>query len=238
MKSVSWCVATAIAGLAGSAGPRAETEAEYATPAPAGARAPAAPARTTPRHVFAPGAAASARRLEPHEREERRFLREAAAASRFQTEAARLVLARSTNPGVRSLATTLGSHHAASGNDLLRLLHQRGMAAPMLENTQRKTLNRLGRLAGARLDREYLDEVAIQAQQEAVEAYERAGGSVRDPALRQWLAQGLPALRYQLAGAERLAVPGRGTGRAAAAARASGHSAAPGRGAVSGSSSR
>jgi len=239
MKSVSWCVAAAIAGLSGIAGPRAETEAEYAVPAPAGPRAPAAPARTTtPRHLFAPGAAAGARRLEPHEREERRFLREAAAASRFQAEAARLVLAKSTNPGVRSLATALGNHHAASGNDLLRMLNQRGMAAPMLENTQRKTLTRLARLQGARLDREYVEEVAVQAQQETVEAYERVGAGVHDPALRQWLAQGLPALRYQLAGAERLAAPGRGTGRAAAAARASGHSAAPRRGAVNGSSSR
>jgi len=238
MKCVRWCVATLIACLSGIAGLRAETEAEYASPAPAGARAPAPGVRTAPRHMFAPAAAASARRLEPHEREERRFLREAAAASRFQTEAARLVLAKSTNPGVRSLATTLGGHHAASGNDLLRMLHQRGMAAPMLENTQRKTLNRLGRLAGARLDREYVEEVAVRAQQETAEAYERAGGSVQDPALRRWLAQGLPALRYQVAGAERLAAPGRGSGRAAAAARASGHSAAPGRNAVNGSSSR
>ena len=167
MRRVNWCVVVAMAGPLWSADLRAETEAEYATPPPASARPPAAPPRTsTPRHVFAPDAAANARRLAPHEREERRFLREAAAASRFQGEAARLVLAKSTNEGVRSLAATLGSHHAASGDGLLRMLHRRGMAAPMLENSQRRALTRLVRLQGAKLDRTYLAEVAVQAQQD------------------------------------------------------------------------
>ncbi|HEY0835814.1 MAG TPA: DUF4142 domain-containing protein [Azospirillum sp.] len=217
MRSVSWCVVAAMAGPLCSVGVQAETEAEYASPPPAGARSPAP--RTTARHVFAPSAAASARRLAPHEREERRFLREAAAASRFQAEAARLVLAKSMDPGVRSLAATLGGHHSASGDDLLRMLHRRGMAAPMLENSQRRTLSRLVRLQGAKLDRTYVAEVAVLAQQETVAAYEKAGTAVQDPALRQWLAQGVPALRYHLASAERLAGVG--------AARASGHSAAP-----------
>ena len=219
MRSVSCCVVAALAVSLCSAVALAETEAEYASPPPAGARSPAPPPRTTPRHVFAPGAAANARRLAPHEREERRFLREAAAASRFQAEAARLVLAKSSDPGVRVLAGTLGGHHSASGDDLLRMLHRRGMAAPMLENSQRRMLTRLVRLQGAKLDRAYVAEVAVHAQQETIEACEKAGAEVQDPALRQWLAQELPALRSQLASAERLARAG--------AARAAGHSAAP-----------
>lgn len=219
MSSVRWCAAAAMAGALWSAGVRAETEAEYASPRPSGARSPAPAPRTTPRHVFAPSAAASARRLAPHEREERRFLKEAAAASRFQAEAARLMLAKSMDPGVRSLAATLGGHHSAAGDDLLRMLHRRGMAAPMLENAQRRTLTRLVRLQGSKLDRTYLAEVAVQAQQETVAAYEKAAAGVQDPALRQWLAHELPALRSRLAGAGRLA----GTG----AARAAGHTAAP-----------
>lgn len=219
MRSVSWCVVAAMAGPLCNAGLHAETEAEYASPAPAGARSPAPPPRTTPRHVFAPAAAASARRLAPHEREERRFLREAAAASRFQVEAARLVLAKSADPGVRSLAGALASHHSASGDELLRMLHRRGMAAPMLENVQRRTLTRLARLQGTKLDRSYVADVAVQAQQSTIADYEKVSGEVQDPALREWLAQGVPALRYHLASAERQAGAG--------AARASGHTAAP-----------
>lgn len=219
MRSLSWWVVALLAGPLGSAVVLAETEAEYASRPPVGARSPAPPPRTTPLPLFAPSAAASARRLAPHEREERRFLREAAAASRFQAEAARLVQAKSSDPGVRSLAMALGRHHAAAGDDLLRMLHRRGMAAPMLENAQRRTLTRLVRLQGAKLDRTYVSEVAVQAQQETIGAYEKAGAEVQDPALRDWLAQGLPSLRSQLAGAERLARAG--------AARVSGHSAAP-----------
>ncbi len=219
MRSVSWWAVAAVAAPLCCAVAQAETEAEYASRPPVGARSPAPPPRTTPRPVFAPSAAASARRLAPHEREERRFLREAAAASRFQAEAARLVQAKSSDPGVRSLAIAIGSHHSASGDALLRMLHRRGMAAPMLENAQRRTLTRLVRLQGAKLDRTYVTEVAVHAQQETIDGYERASAEVQDPALREWLAQSLPALRSHVAGAERLARAG--------PARVSGHSAAP-----------
>lgn len=219
MRRVGWWVVAVIAVPLGSAVAQAETEAEYASRPPVGARSPAVPPRTTPRPVFAPNAAASARRLAPHEREERRFLREAAAASRFQAEAARLVQAKSSDPGVRSLAIALGSHHSASGDELLRMLHRRGMAAPMLENAHRRILTRLVRLQGAKLARTYVTEVAVQAQQETIDACEKASAEVQDPALRQWLAHEVPALRAELAGAQRLAGAG--------AARVSGHSAAP-----------
>lgn len=221
MKKVCWCVVAAVAALAVSSGALGQTGREYASPPPA-SPAPA-PSRTVPRHVFAPGAAASARRLEPHEREERRFLKEAAAASRFQAEAARLVAAKPVDAAVRSLAGTLADQYTLFGNDLLRLLHQRGMAAPMLENAQRKVLLRLARLQGRKLEREYLELAAVAAQQDALRTWERARGDVQDPAVQQWIDRTLPALRYRLAEAERLAIPARAP--AATPARALGHAA-------------
>ncbi|HWI81822.1 DUF4142 domain-containing protein [Ramlibacter sp.] len=230
MKRVGWCLGAAAAALLWAVAARAETEAEYGRPVPAaprGAGGPGSPPAKA-RPMFAPGAVAGARRLEPHEREERRFLRDASAASRFQAEAARLALARSGDPHVRSLATNLMAHHGAAADELLRLLHQRGMAAPMLENTQRRALSRLGRLQGAKFDREFLEAVAVGAQQDEVEVFEKAGGAVQDPALGAWIARTLPALRYQLAEAQRLSAGTRR--RAAAARRAPPGSAAAGRG--------
>lgn len=198
----SWCLVAATAALLCAGAARAETEAEYLNPQPANPKP--APAVRLP--AFAPGAAASLRRLTAQEREERAFLKQAAGANRFHADAARLVMVKSSDPSVRSLALSALDERAIIGNELLRLLHQRGMAAPMLENAHRKTLNRLGRLQARKFDREYLGAMGA-SQKEEVEAYEKAVLALEDPALRAWIAGKLPMLRYALAGAERIASP-------------------------------
>lgn len=195
---------------------RAESEAEYANPGPASGstRSPGAraveQAKPRPRPaarpaMFAPAAAANAKRMSAQQREERRFLKDAAASSRFEAEAARMALGKSSDPGVRSLAATLINHHASAGNELLYMLHGRGMAAPMLANDQRKILNRLAKLQGAKFDSEFLKEVALKYQQEDVQYYEKASLVAREPRLKAWIDRTLPTLRYHLMTAERIA---------------------------------
>ena len=208
MKCASYWVVAAIAAVAGANAARAESEAEYsAPPAPVAAK-PAAAARPAARpSMFAPAAAANAKRLSVQQREEWRFLKEAAAASRLEAEASRLALARSSDPDVRSLAATLINHNAVVGNELVHMLHGRGMAPPMLSNDQRKTLNRLAKLQGRKFDREYLEQVGLRYQQEDVQLYEKASLAVRDPRLKAWVDKTLPTVRYHLTTAERLAPP-------------------------------
>jgi predicted outer membrane protein len=199
--------------VAGSAW--AESEAEYAQPAPVSApriagERPAQQLRTVAKPVarpalFAPAAAANAKRLSAQQREERHFLKDAAASSRFEAEASRMALGKSSDPGVRSMAATLINHHASVTNELLHMLHGRGMAAPMLANDQRKILNRLAKLHGGKFDREYLAEVAMKYQQEDVQLYEKASLVATEPRLKAWIDRMLPTLRYQLETAERLA---------------------------------
>jgi predicted outer membrane protein len=155
--------------------------------------------------MFAPTAAANAKRMTPQQRDEWRFLKDAAATSRFESEAARLALARSSDPGVRAFAATLINHHSTAGTELLYMLHVRGMAPPMLANDQRKTLNRLGKLQGGKFDREFMAEVGLRYQQDDVQYFEKARLVAGEPALKAWIDRNLPTLRYHLATAERLA---------------------------------
>jgi putative membrane protein len=199
--------------LAGAA--RAESEAEYANPRPLSGPArslDAATEQAKPRPTpaarpaaFAPAAAANAKRMTAEQRDERRFLKDAAASSRFEAEASRMALAKSNDPGVRSFATTLINYHASASNELLHMLHGRGMAAPMLANHQRKVLNRLAKLHGSKFDREFLREVALKNQQEDVQSYEKASFAAREPRLKAWIDRTLPTLRYHLTSAERIA---------------------------------
>lgn len=210
MRCVSVCVLAAAAAMLWAGTARAEREAGITgegsgfTPWPA----PPRPAAAQPRPVtFAPASAANARKMTAEQREERRFLKEAAAASRFESEASRMALAKSHNAGVRSFAATLINHHALASITLQHMLHGRGMAPPMLANDQRKTLNRLAKLGGAKFDREYMEEVGLKYQQEDLQAFEKAALTARDPALRGWIARTLPTLRYHLATAERIGAP-------------------------------
>jgi putative membrane protein len=213
MKRVGWCVVAASAAMLWDGLARAESEAEYRNPGPAtaalsGATEPTPKPRLVARPaMFAAAAVANAKPLSAQEREEWRFLKDAAATNRFQTEAARLALVKSKAPAVRSLAGTLIDPRNTSGNELLRLLHMRGMAPPMLANYQRKTLNRLARLQGTKFDREFVAQVGLKSQRDEVQYYEKAGASVGDPVLKDWIARTLPALRDQLATAERVAAP-------------------------------
>jgi putative membrane protein len=166
--------------------------------------------------MFAPAAAAAHKAMPVQQRDERRFLKDAAAGGRFESEASRLALAKSNNAGVRSFAATLINHHTAASNELQYMLHVRGMAAPMLANDQRKVLNRLAKLQGAKFDREFMEELGLKSQQDNVHMFERASLATRDPQLKAWIDKTLPTLRYHLTTVERL-VPGARVARTGAA---------------------
>jgi predicted outer membrane protein len=177
--------------------------------------------------LFAASSVATAKRMPVEQREERAFLRNAAAASRFETEAARIAVGKSGNGTVRAFAATLIAHHTSAAAVLQHMLHARGMAQPMLENQQRKTLNRLAKLNGAALDREFMSQVGLKYQSEEVLMFERAQKVVKDPLLAGWIEKTLPTLKYHLASAEQAAHGGVKLVRGAVPARATRQLAAP-----------
>ena len=201
MKRASLWIMAAAAAMLWASAVRAEREADH--PALGFGTGPKPqPRPAAPRAMFAPGSAANARPMAQEQREERRFLKDAAAASRFQSDASRVALNRSGDPRVRSFAATLITHHASASTELQHMLHGRGMAPPMLGNDQRKTLNRLAKLNGTRFDREFMEEVGLRHQQESVQLYERASFTTRDPVLKAWIDRKLPTLQYHLTTAE------------------------------------
>ena len=163
--------------------------------------------------LFAAASAALSRRLAPDQLFERGFLRDAAAHTRFEFEAGRMALAKSTSPTVRAFADQLVTHHEAVTPVLQHMLQARGMAAPMLANDHRKALNRLAKASGRKFDQEFLASVGQKSQHEEVQLYERASVAVKDPALKAWIDKTLPAVKNNLAVADQVAAPGVKTAR-------------------------
>ncbi len=195
--------------------PGATVRESAAAATPPAAAAPAAkaakPAASAPvqakRPAFAGYAAESAKtatRLPPEEREARAFLRAAAQASRFEAEASRLAATRAHGDPVRAYAAELLQYQDGAGVELLHLLHARGMALPMMEAPQRKALQRLGKLSGAKFDREFMELLGSRQQRQDLLQYERAVAGTADPVLRAWIEKQLPSLRAQQDAAARL----------------------------------
>jgi predicted outer membrane protein len=159
----------------------------------------AAPKQTAPRtwNGFAAESARTATRLPPAEREARAFLRAAAMDARLEAEASRLAQARSQAPGVLAFSDNLLDYRETADPELQHLLHARGMALPMMDNTQRKALNRLAKLKGPRFDRMYVELVGPEQQRVSVQEYEKALAAVADPVLKGWIERQLPLLRQQ-----------------------------------------
>lgn len=158
--------------------------------------------------TFAASSAHLAKPMTAEQREEARFLKEAAASARFQAEAARVALGKSSDPNVRTLAASLANQQQAAQVALHQMLRVRSMAPPMLTNDQRRVLNRLAKLRGTAFDRKWMEWVALRSQQRDIQALETATGTLRDPQILGWIARTLPAARWQLASAERVVAHG------------------------------
>lgn len=158
--------------------------------------APAAALAATP---YAASAAAEHKPLTQTQRLERRFLQITAGNLRFQAEASRLAAQRTNNPAVKDLANTLLARQQTAQPELLRLLHARGMAMPLMANEHGKVLKQLSKLNGAKFDRLYVDEVVLRSYQADITNYEKVATQAEDPVLRAWVDRQLPTLRFHVA---------------------------------------
>lgn len=195
---------------------------QSATPPSVAVGVPRVP-RVAPRPPgFAAAAAPGATRLTAEAREERRFLRTAAAQSKFELDASTLAFAKSGNAQVRALAAALINHHKTLGLELAHLLNSRGMAMPMASNEDRKVLNQLKKLSGSRFDAVYMQRIGL-AQAAVARDYEKASAAIRDPQLNAWIVKTLANTRFHQNMAERAGPVDPQSGRSnRAAARARG----------------
>ena len=161
--------------------------------------APAAQAANASAYGSAAAAAAAAKPSSPVQRLERLFLQITAANLRFQSDASRLAESRSNNPSVRDLANTLATRHQAVQPELLRLLHARGMAMPIMTSRQVKVLRQLGKLQGAKFDQLYVEEVVLRSHRDDIANYEKLAVDAQDPVLKAWIERHLPTLRFHQA---------------------------------------
>lgn len=145
-----------------------------------------------------------AQRPPPWSPAERRFMQAALAGSRFGEEAGRIGLRRATDPAVKNVAQKLAAGHATLARQIEQLAQSRGQALDAAPSAaQRQALERL-RAAGGDFDTVFVRTAGVEAQQQAVQLFEKARADSGDTQLQQWIDTQLQALREPLSDAQRI----------------------------------
>jgi putative membrane protein len=132
-------------------------------------------------------------------RGDREFLRHAAQANTFESEASLWTQRNGEQDEVKRYAGLMVQDHATVARQLKELAAAKGVELPAdLPPAQARILKELQSESGTRLDRSYADKVAVAAHKDAVELYSDATGKARDPEIKAFAQQTLPSLKAHL----------------------------------------
>jgi putative membrane protein len=88
--------------------------------------------------------------------------------------------------------------HTNAANELQQLATKKGVALPSaMDSSHQSDLDKLSKLNGAKLDKEYTDDM-VDDHEEDVKEFRKAAQEVKDPDLRAWAAKMIPTLENHL----------------------------------------
>lgn len=135
---------------------------------------------------------------------ERDFLEQAAQSGLLEIKVGQVAEWKASDPAVKALATRLVEDHTRANGELMELAKRKNMKLPDSPDWhQRHELDRLGRLAGPDFDQRFARQ-AVQDHERDIQRFQKALGTVHDPALKAWITKTLPVLREHLALARKL----------------------------------
>ncbi|CAM3794341.1 DUF4142 domain-containing protein [Bordetella sputigena] len=158
------------------------------------------------------------------------FMASAAQAGAFEIAASQLALRKAEHDEVKGYARTMLREHADVAKQLQALAASRNVALPSgLSTRQQAVMDSLQARTGASFDRQYADDIAVAAHQEAVGLFVDAAEHGKDPEIKAFAQQTLPNLKAHLDAGMALRKSLAASGKASPEARAPGaDSAMPG----------
>jgi len=153
-------------------------------------------------HMEAPAAGVS--NQTPLTASEQQFIHSATQSGLYEVAAAKLAMERARDPGVKNMASQLLDDHRVA-NDKLRQIAEGRMTPPDdMPTEKRAALDRLGKVASADFDRQFLQTVGIQDHQQDIQLFEGAQKSAQDRSLKDFVQNTLPTLKHHQSRAEEL----------------------------------
>ncbi|MCD0501694.1 DUF4142 domain-containing protein [Bordetella petrii] len=143
----------------------------------------------------APASGAAAQQLDDADQG---FLENAAQLGHAEIEGARMAQEKASNPDVKAFAEKMVHDHTKVGNELKTLAQAKGYTLPaepsLLQQAKLKTLT----LTDDGFDEMYADQLGVSAHEDAVKLFQDASANAKDPQIKAFAAEHLPALQDHL----------------------------------------
>lgn len=130
-----------------------------------------------------------------------KFVQDAVAGGKTEVQLGNIAAERGANPEVRSFGRRMSRDHAGLNDQLNRILTEQGITEPGATEKTTRSSGALEGVSGPDFDRAYMSDMVNDHKNDITE-FKKEAAEGRDPEIRTWAAQTLPALEDHLKMAE------------------------------------
>jgi len=135
-------------------------------------------------------------------RSDTEFMTKAAEGGMAEVEMGRIAEQHAANQKVKDFGQRMVKDHTKINDELKQVASQKSVTLPTtVDAKQKSTLDKLSQLNGAAFDRDYMEDM-VKDHEEDVSEFQREADSGNDPAVKAFAAKTLPTLREHLKLAE------------------------------------
>jgi putative membrane protein len=137
--------------------------------------------------------------------QDRKFVKDAVKAGRNEVQIGQVAAQKAENPAVRDCGTRMTQDNQNANEQLARVLDQKGISEVAPAEKATPMSSHLQNESAADFDRAYLKDT-VKEQKNEIAEYKKEAADGKDPELKSFAAESLPALEEQLNAAERTKV--------------------------------
>jgi len=127
---------------------------------------------------------------------DKKFLEKAAESGQLEIATSQVAVQKATNADVKAFAQMMVTDHTKADTELKGLAASKQFTLPTEQPRKVKSeLDDLNKKSGMDFDKEYADEIAVDAHKDAVALFKDAAEDAKDPDIKAWAAKTLPILQ-------------------------------------------
>ncbi|MFP3646410.1 DUF4142 domain-containing protein [Paraburkholderia sp. SIMBA_054] len=134
---------------------------------------------------------------------DQQFVQDASQANATEIAASNIALRNSSDPHVRTFAQQMITDHTKLAHSMGALAARKGLGAAPAANSA--LVGKLQTLKGKEFDQAYVEQIALEGHQKAVDLFQTESESGSDVELKAAAAHALPTIKHHLAMAQQLA---------------------------------
>jgi putative membrane protein len=173
------------------------------TPNQTAPTAPGGGARTSPSGTTTPAPGSSTATQQSLGEPEVTFMKKAATSDMTEIETSKVALTKATRPDIKQFAQHMVDDHTKLSAQMKQIADAKGVQLPSRDPSVDAMVSKLNGLSGAKFDQEYV-KGQVAGHRDASKLFHAEATAVKDPSLKQAVAQATPIIDQHLQEAEQL----------------------------------